>query len=486
MSTSLFWSFMDRAFHGSGRVAIAFIVSVVICLSIGIGGYLKSRHAKGDIYRKEAIAIVGLSWIVIGLLGSLPFIFSGVLNIQYDYTFAVVCAAIFESVSGFTTTGASIFIEPELLPRPILYWRSLTHWLGGMGIVVLFVAVLGGTGTSGKYMVNSEVTGPQPESVKPRVRQNALLLWRIYLSFSAALCIILMLQGMTPFDSLCHTFGTVATAGFSTQNGSIGQYGNFSFEFTIFIFMILGGINFNLHASILQGRWKNVIKNNELRLFLIIILVATIVISLDLFLNRPTYKLAEAIRSAGFQVVAILTTTGFTSDDYNTWPTLSKWLLIVMMFVGGCAGSTAGGIKLMRLMIFIKVALQEVERTFRPHVVRTLRVNGQNIDDDVRRNVSAYVGHIMVIFFTSTIFLLLIQNESLVADQNKLDLESAFSAVVSTLNNIGPGIGMVGATENYSFFNPPAKLFLSLLMIIGRLEVMVLLCLFIPGFWRSD
>ncbi len=486
MATSLFWSFMDRRFHGSGDVAFAFILSVGICLAIGLVGFFKSRGAKGELYRKEAIAIVGLSWIIIGLLGALPFIFSGDLSRQYDNLFDVVCAAIFESVSGFSTTGASIFIEPDLLSRPILYWRSLTHWLGGMGIVVLFVAILGGTGTSGKYLVSSEVTGPQPESVKPRIRQTALLLWKIYLAFSAMQFVILMLQGMTPFDSLCHTFGTMATGGFSTQNTSIGFYDNVAFEITIFIFMILAGINFNLYAGVLQGRWRTVIRNHELRLFLIIILVATIIITLDLVFNRAQYGITQAIRSAGFQVVSIMTTTGYGTDDYNTWPTLSKWLIILLMLVGGSAGSTAGGIKLIRFMIFIKVALMEVEKTFRPHVVRPMRINGQNVDEDVRRNVTAYVGHILVIFFTSTLFLLIIQNESLIDKQNALDVESAFTAVIATLNNIGPGLNMVGPTANFHFFDGPAKLFLSLLMILGRLEVMVLLCLFIPNFWRKD
>ena len=220
--------------------------------------------------------------------------------------------------------------------------------------------------------------------------------------------------------------------------------------------------------------------------FLIIIVVVTIMIGLDLKFNRSGYSIGSALRSASFQVVSMITTTGYGTDDFNQWPALSKWLLIVLMFIGGSAGSTAGGIKLIRFIIFIKVALQEVERTFRPHVVRTLRMSGQAIDEDLRRNISAYVGHVFLIFFVSTIALLLIQNEALVESDAVLDLESAFTAVIATLINIGPGLNMVGATENFAFFNAPAKLFLSLLMILGRLEVMVLLCLFMPSFWRRD
>jgi trk system potassium uptake protein TrkH len=486
MATSLVWAFLDRNTDGQQNVIRAFFISVGICLLIGSLLLWRSKNAKGDLYRKEAVAIVGLSWLVLGLLGALPYIFSGVLHGQYSGWMNIGSAAIFESVSGFTTTGASIFVDPEGLPRAILFWRSLTHWLGGMGIVVLFVAILGSTGTAGKYLVASEITGPQSEAVRPRIRQTALLLWKIYLTFSAAEFILLSVQGMNYFDSLCHTFGTLATGGFSTKNASINYYNSFGIELTIIVFMLLAGINFNLYAALLQGRWRNVLRNRELRLFLIIIVAVTLMIGLDLKFNRSGYSIAGALRSAGFQVVSIITTTGYGTDDFNQWPTLSRWLLIVLMFIGGSAGSTAGGIKLIRLIIFVKIALHEIERTFRPHVVRPLRVSGKTIDEDVRRNISAYVGHIFIIFFTSTILLLLIQNESVVAPDAQLDLESAFTAVIATLNNIGPGLNMVGATENFAFFNAPAKLFLSLLMILGRLEIMVLLCLFIPSFWRRD
>ena len=487
MATSLIWAFLDRGSEHGEQVIQAFVLSIALCGVVGSLLLWRSHKVQGDMYRKEAVAVVGTSWIVLGLLGALPFIFSGVLKCQYTNWLNICSAAIFESVSGFTTTGASIFVEPENLPRAILFWRSLTHWLGGMGIIVLFVAVLGGTGTAGKYLVTSEVTGPQPEAVRPRIRQTALLLWKIYLFFSAVEFIALWAQGMSAFESLCHTFGTLATGGFSTKNVSIGHYQSFGIELTIIVFMILAGINFNLYASVLQGRWRSVIRNHELRVFLILIVVVTLMITMDLTFNRAiSYSITEALRSAGFQVVSIITTTGYGTDDFNSWPTLSRWLLIVLMFIGGSAGSTAGGIKIVRFMIFIQVALHEVERTFRPHVVRPLRISGQTIDEDLRRNVSAYVGHVLLIFFGATIVLLLLHNESLAAESARLDLESAFSAVVATLNNIGPGLNMVGAMENYAFFNAPAKLFLSLLMILGRLEVMVILCLFIPGFWRRD
>jgi len=440
---------------------------------------------------------VGLSWLLCGLVGSLPYIFSGVLTDQYHNWQNLFSAAIFESVSGFTTTGASIFVDPESLPRAILFWRSLTHWLGGMGIVVLFVAILGSTGAAGKFLVSREVSGPLAESARPRIRQTALLLWKIYLSLSLLEVIILILQGMPLFDSLCHTFGTMATGGFSIKNQSIGHYENLHFELTIIAFMILAGINFNLYAACIHGRGKALLRNKELRIFLIILAVVTLVVSLDLMADRD-YSFASALRAAGFQVVSILTTTGYGTDDYNEWPTFTRWILIILMFIGGSAGSTAGGIKIIRIMLFVRLAIHEIERTFRPNVVRPLRVNNQPVDEETRRTVAIYIGHILIIFFTSTLFLMILHNnahlkieDDLETSQQSqlaqpLDLESAFSAVLASLTNIGPGLNMVGPTQNYAFFSAPAKLFLSLLMVLGRLEIMVILCLFVPAFWRKD
>ncbi|MCP4711120.1 MAG: TrkH family potassium uptake protein [Planctomycetes bacterium] len=483
MSTSLVWAYLDR----EQGVFWAFMISMSICLALGVGFFLAGRGVKDQMYRKEAIAVVGFGWLLCAVLGALPYIFSGALEVQYSSWCDIGSSAFFESASGFSTTGASIFVSPEDLPRALLFWRSLTHWLGGMGIVVLFVAVLGGTGVGAKFLFSSEVPGPMAESLKPRIRSTAMLLWKIYIGISIVEVICLLLQRISLFESLCHTFGTMATGGFSTLNGSIGDYDRVGIEITIIVFMLLAGTNFNLHAAVLQGRFKAVLKNKEFRVYLLLLLITTILMTLDLTINRADeYPVKRAIRSAGFQAVSIMTTTGYGTDDFDKWPSMSRWLLIMMMFIGGSAGSTGGGMKVIRIMLFIKVAILEIERAFRPNVVRSLKVEGRALDEDMRRSVSIYLGMVLLIFFFSTMLLMVMHNEAHVEEHRQLDLETAFSAVAATLNNIGPGLNMVGAAENYAFFTAPAKMLLSLLMIIGRLEVMAILCLFVPSFYRQD
>ena len=486
MSTSLIWAFIDWNEEGSRRVICAFLLSIFICIIIGlVFNYKKIRDKK--MYRKEAIAVVSLGWFLCGILGALPYIFSGVLSSFYDNWFDLCGAAVFESISGFTTTGASIFPEPETLPRAILFWRSLTHWLGGMGIVVLFVAILGGTSAGAKHMVVSEVPGPRDESLKPRIRSAALLLWKIYVAISAAEVICLMFQGMNLFESLCHTFGTMATGGFSTLNGSIGQYNNIGFEITIIIFMILAGTSFNLYAILLTNSWRKVIGNRELQVYLLVLLVAIALLTTDVLLNGPDeYESGKALRDSSFQAVSIMTTTGYCTADFNVWPDFSRWLLFLLMFVGACAGSTGGGIKVIRLILFVKIIFMEVASVFRPRVVRSLQIGGKVLDRNVRQNVTVYIGIVLMIFFISTLLLLVFHNDYCVEKDKQIDIETALTSVAATMNNIGPGLNMIGATENYAFFSTPAKIFLSFLMILGRLEIMVVLCLFLPSFWRKE
>ena len=486
MSTSLIWAFLDWHEPGSRTVVSAFVLSIAICTAIGVV-FTRGRRADERMYRKEAIAVVSLGWLLCGILGALPYILSGVLAPIYDGWFDICGAAVFESISGFTTTGASIFPKPEELPRAILFWRSLTHWLGGMGIIVLFVAVLGQTGAGAKRMVVSEVPGPTDEPLKPRIRSAAMLLWQIYVAISAAEVVALALQGMSLFDSLCHTFGTMATGGFSTLNGSIGQYGNLGFEVTIIVFMVLAGMSFNLYAILLAGNWRKVIGDSEFHVYLLIILGAITVLTADVLLNGPGgYGPGKALRESSFQAVSIMTTTGYSTADFNQWPDLSRWLLFLLMFVGGCAGSTGGGIKVVRIVLFAKIIALEVSGVFRPRAVRTLRIGGKPVEKNTRQSVTAYVGIVLTIFLVSTLCLLLLHNDWSVAPEERIDLETAFTAVAATLNNIGPGLGMVGAVENYAFFSTPAKLFLAFLMTLGRLEVVVVLCLFLPSFWRTQ
>ncbi|MBN1844314.1 MAG: TrkH family potassium uptake protein [Sedimentisphaerales bacterium] len=487
MASALVWAVLDRAQADSGRIVRALVLSVCLCAAAGLACWKIGRRAAGEILRKEAIAIVGFGWLLCGVLGSLPFIFSGVLGTGDSGLSHVIASALFESFSGFTTTGASVFPSPQDLPRAILFWRSLTHWLGGMGIVVLFVALLGGTGAGAKFLFSSEVPGPIAESLRPRIRSTALLLWKIYLGISAAEVACLLVQGINLFEALCHTFGTMATGGFSTLNGSIGQYHDLGIEITVIVFMILAGTNFNLHAALLQRRWRMVLRNKELRIYLLLLAAATALLTTDLIVNRSgQYSPGRALRDAGFQAVSIMTTTGYGTTDFDQWPSLSRWLLVMLMFIGGSAGSTGGGIKVIRIMIFARLVWLEVERTFRPHVVRPLKVSGQTLDEDLRRSFGLYMGIILVIFFLGTVLLMVLHNEAHVEEHRYLNLETAFSAVAATLNNIGPGLSMVGPTQNYAFFTSPAKILLALLMVIGRLEVMVIFCLFVPNFYRRN
>jgi len=490
MSSSLLWAFLDGGTADASAVIGAFSMSVAVSAAVGIFLIWIGRGRRDDagrIYRKEAVAIVGLSWFCCGLLGALPYIFSGVLDDLYDNWFGMTAAAIFESISGFTGTGASIFPDVEILPRAILFWRSLTHWLGGMGIVVLFVAVLGQTGPAAKYLFNSEMPGPVSESIQPRVRKSAILLWETYIALSVVEVFCLWVQGMDIFESLCHTFGTMATGGFSTRNKSIGYYNNLGIEVTVILFLVLASINFNLYAAILHGKWRSALKNKELHVFLLLLAGAILLISLDLILNQSlVYSIAGAVRTASFQVVSVMTTTGYCTNDFNTWPELSRWILVMIMFIGGSAGSTACGIKVIRVMLFVRLIVLEAELIFRPNVVRPLMVGRQQMDDNIRRDVSAYVGLILAIFFAATMLLMVVHNDCCVSPADHLDMETAFSAVATTLNGVGPGLNKVGAMGNYAFFTAPAKLLLSFLMILGRLEVMVVLVLFMPSFWRRN
>jgi len=486
MSTSLIWTCVGQNEKSDPGVVSGFVFSILICIAIGTifnCGKIKNQR----FYQREAIAVVGLGWIFCGILGALPYILSGVLSPLYDNLFDICGAAVFESVSGFTTTGASIFPEPEALPRAILFWRSLTHWLGGMGIVVLFVAVLGQAGAGAKHMVVSEVPGPQDEALKPRIKSAALLLWKIYVVISAAEVISLMFQGMNLFESLCHTFGTMATGGFSTKNGSIGQYNSPGIEITIIIFMFLAGASFNLYAILLAGNWRKVIRNRELQVYFLILFIAVLLLTGDVLLNGPEeYETAKALRDSSFQAVSIMTTTGFGSADFNAWSDFSRWLLLLLMFVGGCSGSTGGGIKVVRTIVFAKAIFREIAGMFRPRVVRTLKIGAKVMDENVIRNVTVYVGVVLVIFLISVLLIFVFHNDYCVDNDKQIDIETAISSVAATLNNIGPGLNMVGPTKNYAFFSTPAKFFLSLLMILGRLEIMVILCLFIPSFWKKE
>jgi trk system potassium uptake protein TrkH len=332
------------------------------------------------------------------------------------------------------------------------------------------------------------VPGPTSDSIEARVRDTSLLMWKIYVGFSIILTGLLLIEGMSVFDALCHMFATMATGGFSTRNLSIGYYHSVTIEVTLMIFMILASFNFTLFAMTLRGRWQSLFRDRELRAYLCIIIAAVTLITIDLKMNQALVytTVGQALRAAGFNLVSCITTTGFAVGDFNTWPNFSRWLMIVIMFVGGCAGSTSGAIKVIRFVLFFRILGLEIERLFRPHVVRPLKLGGQVVDDSTRRSIGTYIALHLGLALVGITMIMILQNPFFVKGVPPLDIETAFSSVLATLNNVGPALGPAGAMGNFGFYCGPAKLLFALLMICGRLEILVILSLFIPSFWRRN
>lgn len=502
MSLSLPWAFpfagqVDH-FERNGFWGLA---GAIVC-SLAIGGtlYLIGRNNHETVLRKEALAIVGLGWILSGVLGALPFLLSG--TERAPGVPMTVPDALFESISGFTTTGASVLTEledPALVPRCVMFWRCFTHWLGGMGIIVLFVAVLSHLGAGGKALLRREVPGPIAESVRPRVQETAIVMWAIYVGLSALETVLLLAQGLSLYDSLCHTFGTMATGGFSTYNASVGQFGGGTVEATLVIFMILAGTNFSLYFAILRKpepgrgplhRLAPLYRDPEYRAYIAIIIASSILLTISLVRTGIYSHVSVAARHAIFMTVSIMTTTGFGTEDFNKWSEFSKGLLLLLMFVGGCAGSTGGGIKVVRFLIFFKAMRVEIERAFRPNVVRTIRLGGVPLDNTIRHDVIVYFSLVLFVFISSWMLLAAIEPDTQWNGENgtgsAAKLLDCASAVAATLNNIGPGLGVLGPAENYSDFSAAGKLLLTLLMLLGRLELFAILVLFMPSFWRTQ
>jgi len=423
------------------------------------------RYRDESLGLREGFLLVTLSWFLVSFFDALPFYFSGY--------FASFIDAFFESASGFTTTGATVLTGLEFLPRGLLFWRGFTQWLGGMGIIVLAIAILPQLSIGGMQLMKNETPGPTFEQLKPRIKQTAMSLWQIYALFSVLQVLLLYLFGMPLFDSLCHMFGTMATGGFSTRTASIAAYPSAAIQMTVTFFMFLAGMNFVLHYAWMRGDFKKVWKDSEWRFYTVFILVTflMIVLSLAFQAGRPFW---ESVRLSIFQVLSILTTTGFATDDFDRWPNLAKGVLFVLMFVGGCAGSTGGGLKQVRLQLLLKKAKQSIIQHIFPKAVVTVKLNKRVIPENVLYGVSSFFLLYMVIFFFCT-WILYACN---------MDLMTASSAVIACLGNIGPGFGGVGAAQDYAHLPALIKLLLSACMIIGRLEIFTVLVLFYPATWR--
>ncbi len=591
MGFSLPWAWpvtgptLGREFEWRGFLALVGSIAI----SFAVGSLLRrwGRADEGPLFRKEAMATVGLSWVLATILGGLPFLLSGTgrsLAVEQtkadgstlvygqpkpplpeperhlvaaltaaggrglslaelrlgsanevaktvrrlrardaDWNRAIqvtaaqgerpeaerqvrirpirmnVADCLFEAQSGFSTTGATVLTrieDTQLVPRCILFWRSSTHFLGGLGIIVLFVAVLG-QGSAGKALMRAEMPGPSKEGSQTRMQHTAWTFGGIYCLLTAVLAVLLHWEQMSWFDALCHSFGTMATGGFSTYDGSLGHFDSAVIDITVIIFMILAGTNFTLLYLLLVGKPQRMLADVEWRTYMAILLVVTgLVVAWGMRHNdfappgtRPAVAFWRALRYGSFQVVSIMTTTGYGTHNFDQWNHFGRGVLFLLTFVGGCAGSTGGGLKVIRHILFQKVVRLEIEHAFHPSVVRPLRLGGQPVDDpELHHKVLVYFCLVLVIFVLSWMFLVMIEPDATWTSsgqplQNKL-IDSA-SCVAATLNNIGPGLGVVGAAENYAGFSVIAKLLFIFLMMLGRLELYVILVLFVPRFWRS-
>lgn len=485
------WSALETywGFPGEQAAAHALLATSSIGIVISGIGWILTRRASASFGRREALLLVALSWLLGAALAALPYlIWARISEVAGDHhPFRSFVDCYFESMSGLTTTGATVLSDIESLPRGILLWRALTHWVGGLGIVVLFVAVLPSLGVSGKKMYRVEAPGPSPDGFSPQIRDTARGLWYIYLALTILQTLLLMVAGLDWHDALCHTFASLATGGFSTRNASVGAYDSAVVNVIIIVFMVLAGMNFGLFYQLFKGKAAHVWRDTEMRLYLLILLVGSGIVAVSLLNQRIVTTTGEergpdavdAIQQGVFTTVSIQTTTGFCTSDFHRWPEVAKIVLVTLMIIGGCSGSTAGGIKVIRLWITLKVMAVEIERAFRPKVMRPVKVGTAALDDDQKLGNVVYVLGIAVLVGAGTIAVQLFESHS------KADFATCSTAAIATLCTIGPGLGAVGAIENYGWLTSSSKLVLSLLMVLGRLEIYAVAVLFTPRFWRG-
>ncbi len=591
MFTCLPWAFPElgyrkhleyvspQAFEYRGFLGL--LVSVGVCLVVGALFMHFGRHAKGQLYRKEAMAVVGLSWVLATFLGALPFVFSGTYcsssvrlfrgeakpqvakfgffhwtswyemedldDPTYDALEALlftnargltaqqlgpkkvadlvrlrdsnrlwrqaivfpgeeptpadranhyrirwvkmnIADCLFESQSGFSTTGATVISDledPFLVSHCVLFWRSVTHFLGGLGIIVLFVVILG-QGSAGKALMRAEMPGPTKEGATARMQHTAWLFAGMYCGLNLVLAILLWLLDLSVFDALCHAFGTLATGGFSTYNKSLGHFNSAAIDYVVIVFMGLAGTNFTLLYFLLVWKPKILLNDMEWRTYASIILGVTFLVVV-IGLSYGDFKnLAEALRFGTFQVVSIITTTGYGTHDFDGWNSFGRAVLFLLMFVGGCAGSTGGGLKVIRHILFVKILRLEIEHAYHPSVVRPFRTGGPAVEDpDLRTNILVYFGLILIIFVGSWLFVVTFESDLTWGGSMEHKLIDSATSIAATLNNIGPGLGTVGATQNYGHFGSGSKMLFVWLMMLGRLEIFSILVLFSPAFWRN-
>ena len=441
----------------------AFLITIILCLALGIPMTYK-KSSKKAFYTKEGFVTVALSWIVLSIMGAVPFVISGSIPHPVD--------ALFETVSGFTTTGASILTDVEALPHCILIWRSFTHWIGGMGVLVFILSLLPLTGGYHMNLMKAESPGPSVSKLAPKVQSTAKILYTIYIAMTLIQIVFLLIGKMPLFDTLCTAFGTAGTGGFGIKADSMASYSTY-LQVVITVFMILFGVNFNAYFFILTKKFAQAFKMEEVRYYFAIIAIAVLIITCNIY--HMFESIPEAFQQAAFQVGSIITTTGYATTDFNLWPEISRTILVLLMFIGACAGSTGGGIKVSRILILCKTVRKELHIFLHPNAVKKIKMDGKAIPHEVVRSTNIFF-IVFVLIFSGSVFLIAFDD---------FDLITNFTAVAATINNIGPGLELVGPNGNFSMFSCFSKLVLTFDMLAGRLEIFPLLLLFVRDTWKK-
>jgi len=460
MIPSLIISIIDNSYDRD-----AFIVSIIL---LGfIGQMLKSIKVTVNIRKREAYASVALSWLMLSLSGALPYYISGTTPNYLD--------ALFETASGFTTTGATIFTNVESLPRSILFWRSFTLWIGGMGVLVFTMALAPSLGARSIFLMRAELPGPSSGKLVPKLSDTAKILYIIYAVMTAVTLILFLAGGMPLFDAVIHAFGTAGTGGFSVKASGLGHYGSAFIEWTTLVLMFLFGINFSVYYELLKGNWKTALKNEELIVYVIFVISAVFLIFINI-LPVYNFSISESIRNSAFQVTSVITTTGFATINTNIWPMLSKMLLLILMITGACSGSTTGGLKMIRVIILFKAVIREVRHTVHPSSVSRIKIGGKSVEDDIIDNT--------LIFSFTYIFVLFVS--ALILSLDNFDFMTTFSAALASVSNTGSGFELIGPLGSFSQFSNLSKLTMTISMIIGRLEVLPVITLISPSIWQKQ
>ena len=450
--------------HKDPGDAKAMLYSMLPLIAAGLPMWLLAKPSENNMRAKEGFVIVALAWLQLSLFGALPFVFSGMIPNYID--------ALFEAVSGFTTTGATVVTDFVNRPHGVMFWRAFTHWIGGMGVLVLTLALLPQMTGRTSHLVRAESPGPSMSKIVPKMGDSAKILYLIYAVLTVIEFIALIIAGMSVYDAAIHALSTAGTGGFSTYGASIGAFNSLAIEIIITVFMVLYGINFALYYHALIGDWKAVTKSEELRWYLGIYLFSVVFITI--FISPMYGSVATGLRYSTFEVASLVSTTGFGLVDFNTWPQAAKALVLILMFLGSCAGSTAGGMKTIRVALLCKIGVREVRRTFQPRKVQVIRFEGKGVEE-------AQLSQIAVFFFVYLALILL--GMLLISLENRFDMQANFSAALTCVSNVGPGFGAIAS--DFAGYGPFAKIVLSLLMLAGRLEMFPILVLFHPAIWRK-